>query len=286
MDNATLDALKIQNFPGINDVPVPATANKAGNGSDLISRVNSLIEELKAFNTLISGQIDSAVLPAHLNHANHAGLTALVDAATKQIRFSLSQEIVQDYVSTLFAHAFHTGLTATYDDTSNRINFALVQENIQDLVSTLFAHAAHTGLTATYDDVSNQIKLAVPPSSGGGSSIGHKFTFGGYDDDLETDGGFIKVTTNKTSVGMSSQMSGSVFLDSVSSQSMMGYSAGKRIIMQGAGSATNYLCALITSVELEVYGNDFIYNKINISPTERFDSSNFALNSQLSVLVY
>lgn len=46
-----LNRFKTPIFPGINDQPVEATANKAGNGADLINRVNGLINELsQAFN--------------------------------------------------------------------------------------------------------------------------------------------------------------------------------------------------------------------------------------------
>lgn len=41
-----INSLSVPIYPGINDAPVPATANRAGNGSDLINRFNQLIAEI------------------------------------------------------------------------------------------------------------------------------------------------------------------------------------------------------------------------------------------------
>lgn len=53
-----LNNYKIPIFPNINDIPVQPTANKAGNGADLIARVNGLIEELS---TLLNSGNDNSI---------------------------------------------------------------------------------------------------------------------------------------------------------------------------------------------------------------------------------
>jgi len=42
----SLEDLKVEIFPDINDQPRTATANQAGNGADLINRFNALVDQL------------------------------------------------------------------------------------------------------------------------------------------------------------------------------------------------------------------------------------------------
>jgi hypothetical protein len=112
MNNQTLDQLKVEIFPGINDVPVIANANKAGNGSDLINRLNQIIEKLKEINSLTT-QVNT--LSASLD-----GLTTTVNGIAIP-----TTEQMQDVIATLFTTGQHTGITATYDDTNNRINLVV-----------------------------------------------------------------------------------------------------------------------------------------------------------------
>lgn len=74
-------------FPGINDAPVPPTASKAGNGSDLISKVNALINDISSsFNTL---DTNLSELRSDISSSNTFNWSAKLPTSTNYIRLEV-----------------------------------------------------------------------------------------------------------------------------------------------------------------------------------------------------
>lgn len=122
-----LSSHKIDVFSDINDIPVPPTPNRAGNGSHLISKINTLIDELNSELQRLQEVIDNS---GGSGGGAIPGLTydGMEDAISisKYVRFS--NKIVGNKVSFDGSQRQRINISMT----SGQPNVGVTYENISD----------------------------------------------------------------------------------------------------------------------------------------------------------
>jgi hypothetical protein len=137
---------KIPTFPGINDAPVAPTANKAGNGSNLIAKHNSLCDEVKTVTDATNAKVTALESSDTSEKAKVTTLQTKV-AALEAIIGTLSQ----NYAAISHGHAGY--LTKAEAD----ILYAAIGSGggtpagPTTYVETLFAGANNTNLNGFLD---------------------------------------------------------------------------------------------------------------------------------------
>ena len=156
-----------------------------------------------------------------LQSGTNTGITITYNDTTHTISCTVSSEVVEDEVATMFTAGSHQGISFSYTDNSfshGTINASVATEFIEDTVSPMLTHSGHTGITFSYTDngtnngiltatvaslSSEQVEDIVSPMFTGGTHTGITFTYG----DNGTGSGFINASV--------AAVSGDIEVDSI-----------------------------------------------------------------------
>lgn len=89
-----VEPFKIKVFPGQNDIPIPPTTNKAGNGSHLVSRYNSVLDEIQSLITEID--LSSRWTPVFGDHTIYKSQNVIVPQGNVYIELPPSNSSLED----------------------------------------------------------------------------------------------------------------------------------------------------------------------------------------------
>lgn len=115
---ADLNNYKTPIFPGVNDTPIAPTATKAGNGSDLIARINGLIDELETLTQNTGNSIDwKTSLPASEDYARIE--VYYLNESEKNIYAAIDENSALRFTDIPYIEAFTLGINAQPNSSVN-----------------------------------------------------------------------------------------------------------------------------------------------------------------------